>query len=155
MISHYRLWVLDSGVINDMQVCPAKLVMFDLRSKSIPPFTHIFPGALSRTMSLFITPVRYIPQWIAHVEYLVLFNLIFSKVVDVRNCNDLSTMVYIADVTGFGLIVFDYKNNRSWRAESQYNHLQPINQYSNFTIAGETFNLMDGVFGLALSPKTC
>lgn len=64
-------------------------------------------------------------------------------------------MVYIADVTGFGIIVFDYKNNRSWRVESQANHLRPISQYSNFLIAGESFNLMDGAFGLAISPKAC
>lgn len=75
------------------------------------------------------------------------------KIVDARNGYD--TMVYIPDVTGFGIIVFDYKNNRSWRAESQSTHLRPIQQYSNFYIAGETFNLMDGVFGMAISPKTC
>jgi len=124
-----RLWVLDSGVINDQQVCPAKLVMFDLKSSAIPPFTHIFPSSLYRNMSLFITPV-----------------------VDYRNGYD--SMVYIADVTGFGIIVFDYKNNKSWRAQSQSTHLMPLQQYSNFAIGGETFNLMDGVFGLALSPKT-
>lgn len=124
-----RLWVLDSGVINDIQVCPAKLVMFDLRSTSIKPFTHVFPSTLYRSGSLFITPV-----------------------VDVRNGYD--SMVYIADVTGFGIIVFDYKNNYSWRAESQSTHLRPLQQYSNFVIGGESFNLMDGVFGLALSPKT-
>lgn len=64
-------------------------------------------------------------------------------------------MVYIADVTGFGIIVYDYKANRSWRAESQSNNLRPIIPYGNFTIAGEKFELADGVFGLAVSPKTC
>lgn len=126
-----RLWVLDSGVIDDVQTCPAKLVMFDLKSKATPPFTHIFSNTLNRSTSLFITPV-----------------------VDVRNCNDKNTMVYIADVTGFGVIVFDYKNNRSWRTESQYDHLRAIDKNSYFSIAGEGFTLMDGVFGLALSPKT-
>lgn len=75
------------------------------------------------------------------------------KIVDARNGYD--SMVYIADVTGFGIIVFDYANKKSWRAESQSNHLRPNQQYSNFTIAGESFNLMDGVFGMAVSPKTC
>lgn len=64
-------------------------------------------------------------------------------------------MVYIADVTGFGIIVYDYRTNRSWRTESQSDHLRPNTQYSNFVIAGEGFNLPDGVFGMAVSPKNC
>lgn len=54
-----RLWVLDSGVINDLQVCPAQLVVFDLTSTGTSAlFIHKFPSSLSRSMSLFITPVR-------------------------------------------------------------------------------------------------
>lgn len=64
-------------------------------------------------------------------------------------------MAYIADVTGFGIIVFDYKNNKSWRAESQSTHLSPIQKYSKFYIDRESFDLMDGVFGMAVSPKNC
>lgn len=76
----------------------------------------------------------------------------FSKIVDIRNtCTD--TMVYIADVTGTGIIVYDFRNNRSWRAESP--QLNAIPAYSNFTIAGETFNLQDGVFGMSVSPRNC
>jgi len=123
-----RLWVLDSGVINDKQVCRPQLVVFDLRSNRAEAlFIHKIPYALCRTGSLFITPI-----------------------VDVRN-TCLDTMVYIADVTGYGIIVFDYRNNRSWRAESALHY--PSKAYSNFTIAGESFNLEDGVFGLSVSPK--
>lgn len=70
-------------------------------------------------------------------------------------------MVYIADVNGFGLVMYDFKNNRSWRAETAPNqpnqpyYLRPNPQWSNFVIAGESFSLEDGVFGMALSPKTC
>lgn len=64
-------------------------------------------------------------------------------------------MVYIADVTGFGIIVYDHRNKKSWRVESQSTHLRAISQYSNFLIAGESFNLMDGNFGMAISPKRC
>lgn len=64
-------------------------------------------------------------------------------------------MVYMADVTGFGILVFNYKTRRYWRAESQSNHLRPNLQYSNFFIGGESFNLQDGVFGLSVSPKSC
>lgn len=64
-------------------------------------------------------------------------------------------MVYIADVTGFGIIVYDFKANRSWRVESQSDHLKAIPQNSRFTIAGESFDLMDGLFGMAVSPRSC
>lgn len=66
-----------------------------------------------------------------------------------------NSMVYIADVTGFGIIVFDYYRKTSWRVESQSTHLQSIPRYSQFTIVGEKFNLTDGVFGMAISPPNC
>lgn len=54
-----RLWVLDSGVIDDKQVCPAQLVVFELSQPGTPcSFIHKFHESLYRNMSLFITPVR-------------------------------------------------------------------------------------------------
>lgn len=75
------------------------------------------------------------------------------KVVDPRNKTD--SMAYIADVTGFQIIVFDLKYNLSWRTQSQLRLLDADSRYSKFTIASESFNLMDGIFGMAVSPKNC
>lgn len=61
-------------------------------------------------------------------------------------------MVYIADVNSFAIYVFDLRRNLSWRVQNKLTFPHP--HYGTFTIAGETFDLMDGIFGLALSPKT-
>lgn len=60
-------------------------------------------------------------------------------------------MVYIADVQGFGLLVYSHQENRAWRFESKLTYPNP--DYGTFTIAGESFDQMDGIFGMALTPK--
>jgi len=121
-----RLWVMDTGKLLGQQVCPPQLVVFDLKTDT-PAFTYKFPSNLVRDTSLFPTPI-----------------------VDVR-CSCADTMVYIADSTGYGIIVFDLKNQQSWRVESDLFH--PVESNSTFTIDGVTFQIMDGVYGLSVSPK--
>lgn len=76
-------------------------------------------------------------------------------VVDVRDpppigqCRD--TKVYLADVRGFGLVVYDLTVNRSWRVTNK--RFFPTPTYGTYTIAGESFDLMDGVFGVTVSKK--
>lgn len=60
-------------------------------------------------------------------------------------------MVYIADVTGFGILVYNNELDIAWRFENKLTYPNP--DYGTFTIAGESFDLMDGIFGLALTPK--
>ena len=42
-------------------------------------------------------------------------------------------------------------NNKFWRLEGM--PFRPVDQYSTFSIAGESFFQADGLFGLAVSPK--
>lgn len=127
-----RLWVLDTGRIDTVQHCPPQLLVFNLKSDALVhryrfPKGHYKPG-----VSLFVTPI-----------------------VDVRDpppygyCHN--TMVYIADVTGFGIVVYDSSINNSWRIHNKY--LYPYPEFGTYTIAGESFDLMDGVLGMAISPK--
>lgn len=84
-------------------------------------------------------------------------SLFITPIVDVRDPTPgtattcPNTMVYIADVTGFGIVVYDFQQNRSWRLQNKFFYPNP--HFGTFTIAGESFDLMDGVFGLAVSPK--
>lgn len=71
---------------------------------------------------------------------------------DVRDATTCSnTMVYIADVAGFGLLVYSYQRNTAWRFDNKLFYPNP--DYGTFTIDGDSFDQMDGIFGLALTPK--
>ncbi|KAJ8687631.1 hypothetical protein QAD02_023425 [Eretmocerus hayati] len=123
-----RLWVLDTGKLGDEYICPAQLVVYDLFTDKLISKMEI-PDNVSRNRSgegLLITPIIE-----THGE----------------NCNHPA--VYMADVDGRGLIVWN--DGRFVRVESP--SFSPDAKYSNFSIAGETFNLSDGIFGLALSPE--
>lgn len=61
-------------------------------------------------------------------------------------------MAYIADVNSHSILVYDHANDRSWRVQNKL--FYPCPAYGTYTIAGESFDLMDGVFALALSPRT-
>lgn len=63
-----------------------------------------------------------------------------------------NTMAYMADVTGFGLVVFDLHRLKSWRIENKL--MFPDPDFGTHTVAGESFDLMDGILGMTLSPKT-
>ncbi|CAG5031519.1 unnamed protein product [Parnassius apollo] len=73
-------------------------------------------------------------------------------VVDVRknggDCSD--TFLYVADLRGFGFLVLDVTNDRTWRVTHRLAF--PFPSRGTFTIDGESFDLMDGVLGMALSP---
>ncbi|CAK1547170.1 unnamed protein product [Leptosia nina] len=125
-----RLWVMDTGKIGESQVCPPQLLAFDLHTDQLI-YRHRVNASNYIATSLFITPV-----------------------VDIggRGANDCSeTFVYVADVSGFGLLVVDVDRDRSWRIT--HRHFFPYPSHGSFSIDGESFDLMDGLFGLALSPR--
>lgn len=57
-------------------------------------------------------------------------------------------MAYIADVNECHLYVYDFANDRSWSVTN--NLFYPYPFYGDFHINGVDFDLMDGIFGLAL-----
>lgn len=54
------------------------------------------------------------------------------------NCKD--TFVYVADALGFGILVVDVANDRSWRVTHRF--MYPYPSHGSFKINGE-FNLID------------
>ncbi|XP_076259522.1 major royal jelly protein 9-like isoform X2 [Rhynchophorus ferrugineus] len=123
-----RLWVLDTGKIGDNIICPPQLLAFDLETNQVV-HRHEFSTKVIGLQYLFVTPA-----------------------VDVRDpdngCRD--TFVYVADVLGFSLIVYDAANDRSWKIQDKT--MYPYPSYGTYNIAGDSFELMDGILGLALSP---
>lgn len=109
-------------------MCPPQIVSFSLETNKLLS-RYRFPKDQYKEDSLFVTPV-----------------------VDVRQSNGKcrDTFVYIADVTSFALIVYDHRQSRSWKI---YNKLfYPYPPHGTFHIKNETFDLMDGILGLALGP---
>lgn len=123
-----RLWVIDTGKLGDEWICPPQLHVFDLRTDKLIT-RYKFPRDQYKDDSLFVTVV-----------------------VDIRKneYNGNNTYAYIADVTGFALIVYDHEHSRSWKITN--NLFYPYPPYGTFNIKGDSFDLMDGILGLALSP---
>lgn len=122
-----RLWVLDTGKLENRQICRPQLLSFSLRTNKILS-QYKFPKEQFKDDSLFVT--------------------LAVDIRDSEKCRE--TFVYIADVTGFGLLVYDHRNSNSWRITN--NLFYPYPPHGTFHIKGETFDLMDGILGLALSP---
>jgi hypothetical protein len=126
-----RLWVLDSGVVNIFsnrtRICQPQLLIFNLKNKKLL--------------------LRYrIPDSVLHKHSIL--TTVVADILDVNGrCRE--AFAYIADVTGFGLIVVDTHREKSWRVVSNYFYPYPPN--GHFELNNVQFDLMDGVLGLALS----
>ncbi|XP_065209937.1 protein yellow-like [Planococcus citri] len=125
------LWVLDSGrvnvFVNSTKVCPPKLLIYDLKNHDKLLLRYEFPDGIVIEGSLPITLVTESYK---------------------SDCTD--SIAYIADCSAHGLIVFDLKKRSSSRVK--HNYFWPTQTSGTATVAGTTFDLMDGVFGLALGP---
>lgn len=82
-------------------------------------------------------------NWIQLVHNYVYFAFIMQlskfQVVDVRRSSSsdcLDTYVYVADVTGFGILVVDVARDRSWRVTHRL--MYPFPSRGTFTIDGKT-----------------
>ncbi|XP_030388000.1 major royal jelly protein 3-like [Scaptodrosophila lebanonensis] len=120
-----QMWVLDSGVIGRDQVCPPQLLLFNLGDDRLLhrfrfPNTTYVPGG-----SLLIAPSLLVRDPPPHGQ-----------------CEH--TMIYIADVSNHGLVIYDQYEDVAWRAEHRFMYPDP--DYGLHTIAGESFTLMDGIF---------
>ncbi|XP_076643326.1 yellow-f [Halictus rubicundus] len=126
-----RLWGVDTGIDdilgNSTVVDGPRLFVIDLKTDEI----------------LRVYPLKDSDQTA---------NSFFADLVvdsDENNCED--THVYISDLSGYGLVVYSWAKNDSWRVSHNYFHFDPL--HGNFNVSGYNFQWTDGVFGLSLSPK--
>uniref|UniRef100_V9I6G8 Bee-milk protein n=1 Tax=Apis cerana TaxID=7461 RepID=V9I6G8_APICE len=126
-----RLWVLDSGLVNNNQpMCSPKLVTFDL------------------TTSKLLKQVE-IPHNIAVNATTGMGELVSLAVQAIDPTN---TMVYIADERGEALIIYQNSDDSFHRLTSNTFDYDP--RYTKLTVAGESFTVKNGICGIALSPVT-
>ncbi|XP_046806002.1 protein yellow [Lucilia cuprina] len=127
-----RMWILDSGEIEFVQHCQPQVVVYDIKTGTMVHRYRLPPKVFRTGVSRFVTPL-----------------------VDIDDPPPLGTcskaFVYMADATGTSLIVYDVVNDDSWRIENRYTFPDP--DFSKHTIAGESFELLDGVFGLSMTPR--
>lgn len=128
-----RLWVMDTGLAdilgNPMQITPPALVIFDLKTdKLIRRYT--FPES--------------------HIKEDTFFA---NVIVDVESKNDCTnTHAYIPDLGAYALVVYSFKNDKSWRIKHNFFHFDPLN--GEYNVGGVNFQWTDGIFGLGLGKQT-
>lgn len=123
-----QMWVLDSGKIGSQQVCQPQLLIFNLATDSLVKRYRI-PQSLIMDTTLLITPIL--------------------DVRDPHTCRDVK--VYMGDCCSFSLVVYDYASDRAWAVNNKL--FFPYPTYGTFKIAGESFELMDGLLGMELTRK--
>ncbi|KMZ03800.1 protein yellow [Drosophila simulans] len=124
----WRLWVVDSGQVNSLQLCPPQILTFDLVKDELVQ-RHPLP------------PDSYIPS----------VSIFTALVVDLAERGTPNRCVggraYIADAWGYGLIVFDSLTGRSWRIEHESMKPSPLLRL------GRSSNSQAGIFTVSLSPS--
>lgn len=125
-----RLWVLDTGTIGigntTRNVCPYSLNVFDLNTN------------------------QRIRRYELRPEDTNADTFIANIAIDIgRDCDD--TFAYMSDELGYGLIVYSWMQDKSWRFEHSFFFPDPLR--GDFNVAGLNFQWgEEGIFGLALSP---
>lgn len=126
-----RLWVLDTGTIGigntTQNPCPYALNIFDLNTN------------------------QRIRRYVLRPEDINADTFIANIAVDMPGYSCDDAHAYLSDELGYGLIVYSYKENKSWRFSHSYFMPDPL--AGDFTIEDLNFQWGDeGIFGLSLSP---
>uniref|UniRef100_A0A1A9WGF2 Bee-milk protein n=1 Tax=Glossina brevipalpis TaxID=37001 RepID=A0A1A9WGF2_9MUSC len=126
-----RMWVLDSGEIDFVQHCAPQLIVFDLATKTLVHRYRLPTDVFRTSSSRFVTPL--------------------IDVIDYPPLGDCKkAFVYLADALSYALVVYDVQKGKSWRISNKYTLADP--DFATLTIAGESFELTDGIFGLTVTP---
>ncbi|XP_034489373.1 protein yellow, partial [Drosophila innubila] len=123
----WRLWVVDSGQVNSVQLCAPHILIFDLVKDELVQRSAIPSHMYTPSISIFTAMVVDLSESDAPTK-----------------C--LGGKAYIADAWGYGLIVFDALTGKSWRIEHE--SMQPSLGVRRFGSAHA------GIFTVSLSPSS-
>lgn len=125
-----RLWVLDSGKVDVAKggkaVCPPAIFVFDLTTDTAIR-KYVIPEDQVKEESLYT-----------------------NIVVDIRNEDCGSAIAYASDVFRYGLLVYDFSKDSSFRIQHHLFFPDPL--AAKYNVHGIKFQWTDGIFGIALSP---
>ncbi|KAL1494199.1 hypothetical protein ABEB36_009833 [Hypothenemus hampei] len=125
-----RLWVLDTGLEGLLEEIPrvyknTTLMIYDLHNDQLLRSYEV-PYDQTTEDSFFA-----------------------NIAVEDENCQD--TYAYLGDLGAPALLVYSWKQNRSWKVKHNFFHIKPL--AGDMTVAGINFQWTDGLFGLALRPE--
>lgn len=67
-----------------------------------------------------------------------------------NKCDD--AYAYIPDLGAYGIVVYSFKSDKSWRVKHNYFYFDPVN--GDYNIGGVNFQWTDGIFSLALGEQS-
>lgn len=80
-------------------------------------------------------------------KYTILL-LYFLQIVDIKKNDCDNAFAYIPDLGAYGVVVYSFKNDKSWRVKHNFFHFDPLS--GDYNVGGVNFQWTDGVFGMAL-----
>lgn len=154
-----RLWVMDTGLADILgapeQVAAPALVIFDLKTDQlIRRFEFAPEDAKEDTFFANVVSVNKIAMRFRmklESKRVAVFYAI-AQIVDVNkdSCDD--AYAYVPDLGAYGVVVYSFRDNQSWRVKHNFFHFDPLN--GEYTVSGVNFQWTDGVFGMAMGKPT-
>ncbi|XP_050499256.1 protein yellow [Diabrotica virgifera virgifera] len=126
-----RLWLIETGLSeilgNGRQVIPTSIAIFDLNTDQ-----------LIRRFNLPDTDIKGADSFFANI------------IVDTTKSQCDKAFAYLPDLGGYGIVVYSFADNISYRVKHNYFHFDPLK--GNLNVGGVNFQWTDGVFSIALGP---
>ncbi|XP_062545165.1 protein yellow [Armigeres subalbatus] len=126
-----RLWVMDTGLAdilgNPTPYAAPSLAIFDLYSDKLIR-RHYFPESLLKEDSFFA-----------------------NVIIDAERGDCDNAHAYMPDLGGYQVLVYSFKDDKSWRVKHNFFHFDPLS--GDYNIGGINFQWTDGVFGMAVGKR--
>lgn len=150
---------MDTGLAdilgNPKQIAPPALVIFDLKTDRLIR-RYSFPSADVKGDTFFANVVSkcLLINTNNRITIYLFNNKISSKlkIVDVQKSDCDNAFAYIPDLGAYGVVVYSFKEDQSWRVKHNFFHFDPLN--GDYNVGGVNFQWTDGVFGMALGTPT-
>lgn len=120
------------------------LFIFDLNTNELIRHFEI-PQKLIKSESFFVNVVS--SAFFSFASNCI-SNPLPTQFVDTQREKCEETFAYVADIYGYGVVVYDYAGQKSWRVNHNYFNFDPVQ--GNLNVGGVNFQWHDGIFGMAL-----
>ncbi|KAJ8982126.1 hypothetical protein NQ317_002852 [Molorchus minor] len=124
-----RLWLLDTGAVDTLGEFivyrQPSVVIYDLKTDELIRRYYLKQEDLNGPDTSFVN---------------------IGVDVNPEKCNE--AYAYLPDIGGFGIVVYSYAQNDSWRVKNNYFHFDPLQ--GNFDAAGAYFQSAGGVISVTL-----